>query len=238
MKGPHSEWMQAYLDGELSTQDRENFEKDLSSQQKEALQIEAHFNSTLDKRLGKTDINCPDELWQSLQQKLLANKAPQIREVSNFENLKPTLFKMVAICLVAIALNFFFSTNHTKNQQGLNFDPSIKVQLSHVQNLLNEQGYQLKFKNIPIAHHKINFSGMDWVEADLSAESKAARLLFHCCDIPVVIYIKKAHSAPSTPLKTEREHRNLLYHSKKGNEQVLIDAYSNHPPAEVLDLIY
>jgi hypothetical protein len=239
MKDPQSEWKQAYLDEEMSSEEKADFEANLSQEDQSSLRNEANFNSALNQHLKKVEVPCPDSLWNSVQKNILSNKTQPIQEVSNFQNLLPTLLKMAAVCLIAIALNLFWSPNNTKNiNLSLDIQPSIEGQLFEIQQLLNQQGYNLNFKQIPIAHHKINFVGMDWLSLTNEPQKQAARLIFHCCDIPVILYIKQAQTEPSTAVPMEREHRSLLYHSKKANDKYLIDAYSDHPPAEVLDLIY
>lgn len=238
MKGPRSEWLQGYLDGELSSQQKEDFENNLNPGDRQYLEAESAFNSDLNQHLATPNVQCPEELWRSCQQKMLAGKTQNTEEVSSFQSLWPTLLKMAAVCLVAIAINLLWSPNNPKNSlKYANITPAIEGNLSQIQEILNQEGYKLNFKSIPNAHHKIKFVGMDWLPSK-DKPQKAARLLFYCCDMPVILLLKQAQTAPSTPLNSEREYRNLLYHSKKGSEKYLIDAYSDHPPAEVLDLIY
>lgn len=239
MKQDHPLDSQAYLDNELSSEKALDFESKLSDSDKANLEKQAQFNLSLEKSIKSKQVECPDHIWNQLTQEINPKKLKsEITEVPTFYSFLPTLIKIAAVILAGI---FFFNSWNLKKNPQVNstpsnnlLSPSITGDFQLIQNTLKQQGIQINIgyqaPNKP-GHHEVRAIGMDWVQPS------KARLIFICCDVPVIVYLEEKQPLPYKP-SLKQDHPELLHHANKSIRNYFIKAHSDHPPSDVLDIIY
>jgi len=227
---------QAFLDDQLDAHESDALLASLDGFEKEQLMKERDFNLGLTSILSTNTLNCPNEVWEKTKSSFLPkNIAPVNNALLTWNQAIPTLAKTAAVLAFAFFLYFTM-----KEPSGIQLDPKLltaSIQGDHhlIHAALAAQGIDLNISSEPKSHHSIRLVGMEWVQA--KNQTPIARVLFYCCEFPVIMFIKK-NVGDQNSYHLEAEYSKLIHHLRKGNERYQIDAYSNHPPKEVLDLIF
>jgi hypothetical protein len=237
---------QSWIDNELNAQEMLKLEERLSPTLLEQLQLERTFQKQLGEQLTTTSPECPDALWNSLKDRMSVRAADltkstgerKIRIFSTKSKALPWLYKaggLAACATLAWSLSLNFSTTQevTVNPSAYLNDHKFAYtgRREKLMAALHHKGFFVELKPETESAHPIIILGLDFEEGSRGIE---ARLVYSCCDEPVIITIQ--HQPQQ--LNTLQPQHGTAHHLSKNLGNYYIQALSLHNPSEALDLVF
>jgi hypothetical protein len=235
---------QAYIDRELTSSEMMEMEEHLSEAQQEELQSSRIFQSLLGQKLESSAPKCPKEIWNGILSQIHSkenstNEEPQKSTTIFSKFTSITSYGSAAATLAALLILAWFLK--PTEPQPLFIDPVAYIQnhqFSHsgsskkMEAALHHAGFFLELNEGIVGKHPVQIVGLDIID---KRGEKEARVVYSCCDQPILITIRKGTSPSLTIPNPSKGEAHFL---SKQVDQYTVQAYSYHNPKEALDMIY
>lgn len=212
----------AYIDGELSVSEVEEFEAQLSAEELKHLNNEKAFEESIGSSLNDAPA-CPDNLFTGVV-KQLAHE-----DKKSFLKYKIAAFVAIAACLAFIFLLPKPGTDGPKvpmsvaelKSQSLTGD-----QLDDINKFLIQKQIDLELTSLAEGHHAKVIIGAG---LELIAGEEVVTLMFTCCGRPAKVYILPKNSvAEKTILNDNKDWKSSIQALvKKGNYRLAVSSPHN-----------
>ena len=213
------------------------------------LQLERTFPKQLGEQLNTTSPECPDDLWKGLRERMTTSSEGHLSSEAKSHgnakqtskttsNILPWIYKAggLAACVAltwSLALSFNGKADNAIDPYAYisNHDFAFTGRREKLMAALHHKGFFVELKPESESYHPIKILGLDFKEGKHGTE---ARLVYSCCEEPVVITIQ--HHPQQ--LNTSQAQRGTAHHLSKTLDDYYIQAMSYHDPSEALALVY
>ena len=234
----HSDNMwSAYIDGELTAVESDEFNQSLTDEERDRLSLEIQFERTLGEKLN-SEVSCPEQIWSQTLQQIQGTK--KCRAIPRISVWSWRIATAAAIIVIGFWLIFPAGTRLPEPAQSvamLRGMSEVPVTAEAVQQYLNDHGINLVLKPMDFSkddgsHFRRELLGAREVQYN---NERVIELMFACCGEPVEIVL--AHSDGRAAEALQQARINGKIKTVRNIGDYYIASLSEHPADEFVELI-